>query len=236
MSRELPHSAPLHLPPRVQPGRDRIRPGSRRGAAGTVAKRAFDLAGATVLCIALLPLLLTIAGLQWFGGSAVLYRHRRVGRDGLPFDCLKFQTMRPDADAVLARLLATDAALRAEWQASRKLRHDPRVTRLGRLLRATSLDELPQLFNVLRGDMSLVGPRPVVQAELDQFYGPEGRGAYCSVRPGLTGPWQVSGRSDTGYAERVRLDIRYVEDQSLALDLRILWQTVGVVLSCRGAR
>ncbi len=235
MSQDLPNFGSITVASPVGVAlRDRQE--ARRGATpGDVLKRGFDVTAAAALCLALLPLLLTIVVLQWYSGSALFYRHRRIGRDGNPFDCLKFQTMRPDADAVLASLLAADPALRAEWHMAQKLRDDPRVTRVGRFLRATSLDELPQLLNVLRGEMSLVGPRPVVQAELEEFYGEEGLNAYCSVRPGITGLWQVSGRSDIGYAERVRLDIRYVQSRSFVLDLRILCQTVRVVLSCRGA-
>ena len=144
--------------------------------------------------------------------------------------------MRPDADRILAELLARDPSARAEWEATRKLRRDPRVTRIGRLLRATSLDELPQMINVFRGDMSLVGPRPVVQDELDQHYSPAlAVNDYLSVRPGVTGLWQVSGRSNTGYRERVALDSDYARNPSLLRDLKILVLTVVVVLRCRGA-
>ena len=133
-------------------------------------------------------------------------------------------------------LLARDPAALAEWRAARKLRRDPRVTPVGRVLRATSLDELPQLINVLRGEMSLVGPRPVVQEELEQHYAPAGAAAdYLSVRPGLTGPWQVSGRSDMDYRERVKLDADYARNPSLLRDLALLAYTVVVVLRRRGA-
>jgi lipopolysaccharide/colanic/teichoic acid biosynthesis glycosyltransferase len=144
--------------------------------------------------------------------------------------------MRPDAAAVLEALLERDPTARAEWETSRKLRQDPRVTRVGRLLRATSLDELPQLLNVLRGDMSLVGPRPVTQDELDRYYIPESaRVAYLSVRPGITGPWQVGGRSELGYDTRVALDRAYAAQSSLRTDFLILIRTVRVVVTRRGA-
>jgi exopolysaccharide production protein ExoY len=198
-------------------------------------KRVVDLLGATIGLLLLAPVLLMIAlAVRWDGGPA-LYAHRRVGRGGKEFGCLKFRTMVPDADAVLAALLASSAEARAEWKATQKLRRDPRVTRVGRLLRATSLDELPQLFNVLRGEMSLVGPRPVVRAELDTFYGPSGAAHYMAVRPGITGLWQVSGRSGTSYAVRVALDVAYVSDMSLRQDVAILLRTLRVVLRRDGA-
>ncbi|MBR0646739.1 sugar transferase [Plastoroseomonas hellenica] len=198
-------------------------------------KRAFDMTAALVLCLLLLPVLLFLIIAVRCSGSPVFYSHQRVGRHGKPFGCLKLRTMRPDGDRMLEALLQSDPVARQEWLATRKLRNDPRITRLGRFLRTTSLDELPQLFNVLRGDMSLVGPRPVVAAELTQYYGPDGAAAYEAVRPGITGLWQVSGRSDTGYAERVALDMTYVRDRSLLLDLKILWRTVGAVLCRDGA-
>jgi lipopolysaccharide/colanic/teichoic acid biosynthesis glycosyltransferase len=139
-----------------------------------------------------------------------------------------------DADKRLAKLLAEDPAAAEEWAVRRKLPADPRITGIGRFLRATSLDELPQLLNVLRGDMSLVGPRPVVREELELNYGPAAA-VYCATRPGITGLWQVSGRSDTTYAERITLDTRYVREWSLGLDLLILLRTVPAVLKRRGA-
>lgn len=198
-------------------------------------KRAFDVTATLVLCLILLPVLLFLIIALRCSGSPVFYSHQRIGRHGKPFGCLKFRSMRPDGDKMLEALLQSDPVARQEWLATRKLRNDPRITRLGRFLRTTSLDELPQLFNVLRGDMSLVGPRPVVAAELTQYYGPDGAAAYEAVRPGITGLWQVSGRSDTGYAERVALDMTYVRDRSLLLDLKILWRTVGAVLCRDGA-
>jgi lipopolysaccharide/colanic/teichoic acid biosynthesis glycosyltransferase len=140
-----------------------------------------------------------------------------------------------DADRRLASLLESDPAARAEWDATRKLRRDPRVTAIGRFLRATSLDELPQLLNVLRGEMSLVGPRPVTATELEQHYGAAAAAHYASVRPGITGPWQVSGRSDTTYASRVLMDVQYATRPSIWTDLRILLKTPVAVLLRRGA-
>ncbi|MDB5375527.1 MAG: hypothetical protein JWP04_4169 [Belnapia sp.] len=143
--------------------------------------------------------------------------------------------MVPDADAALTRYLAEHPEFAREWAERRKVAHDPRVTRIGRFLRATSLDELPQFFNVLRGEMGLVGPRPVVAEELARYYGPTGRAAYVSVRPGITGLWQVSGRSRTTYAERVALDIRYVNEMSVPGDVKLMLRTIPAVLQRRGA-
>jgi lipopolysaccharide/colanic/teichoic acid biosynthesis glycosyltransferase len=163
----------------------------------------------------------------------VIYRHWRVGRNGQMFSCLKFRTMVPNADQVLRDLLESDPELQAEWVRDHKLRNDPRVTRLGRFLRRTSLDELPQLMNVLRGEMSLVGPRPVIREELLRY----GRNVntYLAAKPGITGLWQVTGRNDTDYRRRVVLDTYYVRNQNLLLDLYILAKTTGVVLGGNGA-
>jgi lipopolysaccharide/colanic/teichoic acid biosynthesis glycosyltransferase len=207
---------------------------SRRGPWRNIGKRAFDLVVSALLLLLLLPVLLLIALAVRSDGGPAFYAHRRVGRGGSEFPCFKFRTMRMDADRVLEAMLHEQPALRLEWEATRKLRHDPRITRAGRVLRVASLDELPQLLNVLRGEMSLVGPRPVVRRELDQFYG-AAAGAYSSVRPGITGLWQVSGRSDVGYDMRVALDLAYAQNPSLRGDLVILWRTVGAVLRCRGA-
>jgi undecaprenyl-phosphate galactose phosphotransferase len=189
---------------------------------------------AGLLLMAASPLLLAITLLVWqAGGAPVFFGHYRVGRDGRLFRCLKFRTMRVDAEQALARLLATDAAARAEWQRDQKLARDPRITPIGRILRKTSLDELPQLINVLRGEMCFVGPRPVTPAELMR-YGAV-RWHYVSVTPGITGLWQVSGRNRTTYDERVALDKHYVETRNLWRDLVILARTVRVVLTGHGA-
>jgi len=198
-------------------------------------KRALDVSVAATTLLLLLPLLLLICLLVWAGdGQAPIFRHTRIGRNGQTFGCLKFRSMRVDGDAVLDAHLARDAAARQEWAETRKLRQDPRVTPLGHLLRLTSLDELPQLVNVLRGEMSLVGPRPIVPAEIE-WYG-EAFEACFAVPPGLTGLWQVSGRSDCSYAERVALDLHYTSRWRLAQDLAILVKTVPAVLSRRGSR
>ena len=206
-----------------------------RGWLQRPAKRAIDVIVAGVTLVLLLPLLALVAGAVWAGDrKSPIFRHRRVGRQGRPFGCLKFRTMLVEAEAALAAHLAANPAARAEWEATHKLTDDPRVTAIGRVLRKTSLDELPQLINVLRGDMSLVGPRPIVQAEMAR-YG-SAFPACFSVPPGVTGLWQVSGRSDTTYEERVALDLAYAAGWSLKRDLVILIRTVPAVFAQRGSR
>ncbi|MCR5220521.1 MAG: undecaprenyl-phosphate galactose phosphotransferase WbaP [bacterium] len=161
------------------------------------------------------------------------FRHRRIGVRGRSFSCYKFRSMRRDAQATLDKLLESNADLAMEWEQSQKLKNDPRITRIGLFLRRSSLDELPQLFNVLRGDMSLVGPRPIVRDEIPR-YG-DTFALYTRVRPGITGLWQVSGRSDTSYSYRVSLDRYYIYNWSLMLDILILLKTIPVVLGKRGA-
>ncbi|MBB5690216.1 sugar transferase [Roseomonas alkaliterrae] len=199
-----------------------------------IAKRAMDVAIAGLALLVAAPFFLIVAALVRADGGPAFYAHPRVGRGGRIFGCLKFRSMVVDSQARLEALLAADPAARAEWEATRKLRNDPRITRIGRFLRATSLDELPQLINVLKGEMSIVGPRPVTQAELDRYYG-AAAAHYLSVRPGITGLWQVSGRSETSYDQRVALDVAYVSQASLLGDIRILLRTPAAVLSRRGA-
>ena len=189
---------------------------------------------ALVILVFCAPLIVLVAlAIFVYDGGPVLFAHRRVGRHGEAFRCLKFRSMATDAEARLERLLATDAAARREWQADHKLRLDPRITPIGGVLRKTSLDELPQLLNVIRGEMSLVGPRPVVQAEAQKY----GRRFvhYCAVRPGITGLWQVSGRNNVSYGRRVALDVLYTRRKSLRLDLAILLRTVPAVLMRDGS-
>jgi Undecaprenyl-phosphate galactose phosphotransferase WbaP len=200
---------------------------------GALAKRTLDIAGAVTLGIVFSPLMLVIVALTRREGGSVIYLHRRVGQDGKAFGCLKFRTMVPDADQVLRELLERDPELRAEWVRDHKLRNDPRVTPLGRFLRRTSLDELPQIWNVIRGEMSLVGPRPVVREELLR-YGRSVR-VYLSTKPGITGLWQVTGRNDTDYRRRVALDAYYARNWTLRLDLYILLKTTRVVVRGGGA-
>ena len=190
---------------------------------------------ALLLLMLLAPLMLLVAGLIGLSeGRPVLFGGYRVGRDGRLFRCLKFRTMVRDAQSALESVLREDEAAREQWAREQKLDNDPRVTRLGLFLRRSSLDELPQLFNVLRGEMALVGPRPITVPELER-YGIT-RWHYLHALPGITGLWQVSGRSDVSYAQRVRLDRRYVEQRSLLIDLLILLRTVRVVLAREGAR
>jgi len=205
-----------------------------RHPVGGISKRLLDAILSFFALLALLPVMLGIALLIRSNGQGpVFFGHNRIGHGGRSYRCWKFRTMVPDSAAVLVRHLAHNPLAREEWEATAKLRDDPRVTPLGSVLRRTSLDELPQLFNVLVGEMSLVGPRPVVAAELVR-YG-EAAADYLSARPGLTGLWQISGRSDTGYAQRVALDSAYVRGWSLPEDIRIMLRTVPVVLKTGGA-
>lgn len=205
----------------------------RKRAFGLGTKRAFDVCAALGLMLLLSPLLVMVALLVMRDGGPCLYGHTRVGVDGRKFRCLKFRSMVRNADAVLKDLLASDAEARAEWAADFKLKHDVRVTRFGHFIRKTSIDELPQLWNVVRGDMSLVGPRPVVEKELER-YG-DSVSYYLGVLPGITGLWQVSGRNDTDYDTRVALDVAYVRNWTFGGDIVILFKTIGVVLRGRGA-
>jgi lipopolysaccharide/colanic/teichoic acid biosynthesis glycosyltransferase len=228
----------IYLPSQTSaPGRSFVTGGRREGrsALEALVKRGIDILGAGAILLVALPLMLAIAIIVRRDGGPALYRHMRIGLGGQPFPCLKFRSMVLDADKRLAKLLAEDPAAAEEWAIRRKLPNDPRITGIGRFLRATSLDELPQLLNVLRGDMSLVGPRPVVREELELHYSPAASAAYAATRPGITGLWQISGRSDTTYKRRVALDTLYVRDWSLALDLWILFRTPAAVLKRRGA-
>lgn len=211
---------------------------SRTGHGGTVeildAKRLGELALALLILLVAAPILLAVALLIWTeDGGPIFFSQPRLGRGGKHFRCLKLRTMSVDASALLARLLENSADAREEWERDHKLKSDPRITRLGRFLRKTSIDEIPQLFNVIRGDMSLVGPRPIVDAEVVRY----GRRfeAYCTVRPGITGLWQVKGRNDVSYRRRVAIDTIYCANKSFGLDLRIVAATVPVVLFRRGS-
>jgi len=199
-----------------------------------IAKRALDIVGAGLGLVVLAPFFLIVAMMVRADGGPAFFAHQRVGRGGKLFGCLKFRSMVIDSQARLEDLLANDPSARAEWDATRKLKNDPRITRIGRFLRSTSLDELPQLINVLRGEMSLVGPRPVQEAEIDRYYGASAAHD-MAVRPGITGLWQVSGRSETSYESRVALDVAYVSRPSLLADIAILLRTPVAVLSRRGA-
>ncbi|MDX1540184.1 MAG: exopolysaccharide biosynthesis polyprenyl glycosylphosphotransferase [Geminicoccaceae bacterium] len=197
-------------------------------------KRGFDLVLGLAIGLFTLPLLLTIAlAVLIVDGRPIFFAQQRVGMNGRPFPCFKFRTMVADAESRLRALLESDAGARAEWQRDQKLKNDPRISRTGAWLRRTSLDELPQLFNVIRGDMSLIGPRPVVEDELRR-YGPAAS-LYLKIRPGLSGLWQVSGRNDVDYGRRVELDCRYVRNWSPSWDVALLVATIRVVLTRRGA-
>lgn len=197
-------------------------------------KRGLDLLLTTFGGLVLIPLLLALGTLLKLDSTGpVFYAQRRIGAGGEEFRCWKFRTMHANAEVLLESYLSNDPRLRAEWELEHKLRDDPRVTRVGRFLRKTSLDELPQLWNVLVGQMSLVGPRPIVVAEVAK-YG-EAYDLYRRVTPGISGMWQVSGRNNTSYEERVALDSYYVRSWSVWLDLIILARTIESVLLRRGA-
>jgi exopolysaccharide production protein ExoY len=205
-----------------------------RPIANVFGKHIIQKWSAITLLLIIAPILASIAVcIALTDGAPVLYRHRRVGFGGREFYCFKFRTMAAKGDALLYERLQRDQAAAEEWRATRKLRNDPRVTRIGSFLRKTSLDEIPQLINIARGEMSFVGPRPIVQAEIAK-YG-EHFQAYCSVMPGLTGLWQVSGRSDTSYERRVALDMQYLRHRSILLDWKILALTVPTVILGRGS-
>lgn len=198
------------------------------------AKRVLDISVAIIALIMLSPLFIVISLLvKLSDGGPVFYSHKRIGLTGSTFGCLKFRSMSVNAAARLNEVLKTDPAARDEWEKSRKLKVDPRITFIGNILRRSSIDELPQLINVLRGEMSLVGPRPITAEELPR-YG-EHISAYLSSRPGLTGHWQISGRSDVSYEHRVSLDLYYITNWSLWLDVTILVKTIPALLSQKGS-
>jgi exopolysaccharide production protein ExoY len=195
--------------------------------------RAIDVCVASVLFFTLLPVFIILSLAIWsYDGGAPIFAHRRIGRGGRLFPCLKLRTMVVDSEQRLQELLRSDPSAAFEWHLHQKLRNDPRITPLGAFLRRTSLDELPQLINVLFGHMSLVGPRPIVVAEAHRY----GRyfKFYCAVRPGITGLWQVSGRNDVSYRRRVAIDTVYARSRTVFLDVAILVRTVPAVLSARG--
>jgi exopolysaccharide production protein ExoY len=196
--------------------------------------RIFDVTVATVILLFMLPFLLALSALLYLSDPGpIFYRHRRLGFRGRYFDCIKFRSMRIDGDAILRDHLRACPSARREWEATQKLRNDPRITPVGAVIRKLSLDEFPQFINVLRGEMSIVGPRPIVEAEVDRY----GRHFehYCLVRPGLTGLWQTSGRSDTSYQKRISLDVAYVRRKGLLLDIWLIFKTVPAVVFARGS-
>lgn len=203
---------------------------ARNGLYRRFAKRVMD----TVLVVASAPVVLPVVGVMALAvavdGANPFYTQQRIGKGGRSFRIWKLRTMVPNADKRLAEMLAADPEAKAEWDATQKLRNDPRVTRVGSFLRRSSMDELPQLWNVLRGDMSLVGPRPMMPEQRRMYPGT----SYYAMRPGITGLWQTEGRNDTTFAARADYDARYDQEVSLGKDLRILARTVGVVLRGTG--
>lgn len=198
------------------------------------ATRALDVVLSLAGIIFLFPLLLVIAILVFaFDPGPIFFAQKRIGFGGKRFRCYKFRTMATDAEARLQELLRTDPAAREEWEKDHKLRNDPRIIGIGGFLRKSSLDELPQLFNVLKGDMSIVGPRPIVDAEVVRY----GRyfQHYCTVRPGITGLWQISGRNDVSYRRRVAFDVAYSRSRSFGLNCKIITFTIPSVLLAKGS-
>ncbi|HBT3176090.1 undecaprenyl-phosphate galactose phosphotransferase WbaP [Klebsiella aerogenes] len=198
-----------------------------------VLKRLFDIAGSITIIIVLSPILFYISRKVKKDGGPAIYGHERIGKDGKSFKCLKFRSMVINSKEVLENLLTNNLEAKKEWDATFKLKNDPRITRIGSFLRRTSLDELPQLFNVLKGEMSLVGPRPIITAELERYN--DEVDYYLLSKPGMTGLWQVSGRSDVDYETRVYLDTWYVKNWSMWNDIAILFKTISVVLKKDGA-
>ncbi|WP_427197414.1 undecaprenyl-phosphate galactose phosphotransferase WbaP [Klebsiella pneumoniae] len=198
-----------------------------------ILKRLFDIVGSISIIVILSPALIYISRKVKKDGGPAIYGHERIGKGGQSFKCLKFRSMVINSKEVLENLLENDPEAKKEWDATFKLKNDPRITKIGGFLRRTSLDELPQLFNVLKGEMSLVGPRPIITAELERYN--EEVDYYLLSKPGMTGLWQVSGRSDVDYETRVYLDAWYVKNWSMWNDIAILFKTIGVVLKKDGA-
>jgi undecaprenyl-phosphate galactose phosphotransferase len=199
-------------------------------------KRIFDIAFSSCVLILGSPVYFLIAGSIFLSSPSapIIFAHERIGLNGKRFKCYKFRTMVPNAAQKLAQLLQSNPLLKTEWEQHYQLKSDPRVTLLGRVLRKTSLDELPQFWNVLRGDLSVVGPRPITQEEVDKYYATTSA-QLLSVRPGITGLAQISGRGEITHEKKAELNLLYVKVQSFFLDLKIILQTLPVVLSARGA-
>jgi exopolysaccharide production protein ExoY len=201
---------------------------------GGISKRGIDIVIALAALIVFSPIFIMIAAMVKFtDGGSMFYGHRRIGHNGQEFRCMKFRTMVQNGDKVLQDYLRNNPEAYEEWRATRKLQNDPRVTAVGAVLRKLSLDELPQLFNILKGEMSIVGPRPVVEDELEMYEA--SASYYLQTRPGLTGLWQVSGRNDVSYETRVAMDTMYVKNWSIAKDLMIIARTVPAVCMSRGS-
>ena len=198
-------------------------------------KRVLDIIIASVAIVFFSPLILVCAVMiRMKDGGPALYSQKRYGLNGNTFKCYKLRSMATDAEAQLIKILATDPIARDEWERTQKLSRDPRITPIGHFMRKTSVDELPQLWNVIRGDMSVVGPRPIVQSEIARYA--EHFERYSSVPPGITGLWQVRGRSNTTYEERVEIDVEYANTRSFWGDISIIFKTIPAVLRSRGAR
>lgn len=198
-------------------------------------KRIFDILFSIFILILFSPLFLLIAVLIRLSSKGpAIYSHERIGRGGKPFRCYKFRTMYLDAEHRLQKLLIDHPEVKEEWQKSRKLKNDPRIISIGRFLRRTSLDELPQFWNALKGDLSIVGPRPVVEEEMVLYFKDKAP-KILSIRPGITGIWQVSGRSDTSYEKRIQLDEKYVDQRSFVLDLVLIAKTIPKMIFSKGA-
>ena len=218
---------------RLRPSEPVIRAPTPLYALAIDLERACHAGIALLALLLLLPLMAIVSFVIWVAdGRPIFFGHTRVGHKGENFRCWKFRSMVANSDHVLADYLSAHPEAMVEWELDHKLRHDPRITRIGRLLRASSLDELPQLWNVIVGEMSLVGPRPIVFAEIDR-YGESFR-AYCDCRPGITGLWQISGRNDVPYDQRVALDVRYSKIRSPWLDIKIMLATLPAVIRRKG--
>ncbi|MDS7595548.1 sugar transferase [Agrobacterium tumefaciens] len=201
---------------------------------GGIAKRSFDVTSALLALLIFSPIFLLIAALVKFSDRGpVFYGHRRIGHNGRYFHCLKFRTMVMNGDEMMRQYLAANPEAAEEWRTTRKLKNDPRVTVVGTVLRKLSLDELPQLINIIRGEMSVVGPRPVVDEELTYYE--SAASYYLSTRPGLTGLWQISGRNDVCYKTRVAFDTQYVQNWSMMRDMSIIFKTIPAVCLSRGS-
>ena len=198
-----------------------------------ILKSTIDIVGAFSVLVVFSPLFIFIACKIRKDGGPAFYSHERIGKNGKPFQCIKFRSMIINSQEVLEELLANDEEAKAEWERDFKLRNDPRVTPIGKFIRKTSLDELPQLINVLKGEMSLIGPRPVIEEE-KKYYGKHWD-EFLSIKPGMTGLWQVSGRNDTTYDERVSLDIKYIRNWTLWMDIKIVFKTIGIIFNPKGA-
>jgi exopolysaccharide production protein ExoY len=221
---------------------DILAPDGRENASGVVregayqgwAKRCFDLLIVALLVPIVAPITIICVLLMRRDGAPGLYRQKRIGRGGKSFYCWKIRTMVPNAEAALAELIRTDASCSREWQATQKLRYDPRITRIGRVLRKTSIDELPQLWNVVLGDMSLIGPRPFLPDQQAVYDGAGARRAYYDVRPGITGLWQVQSRNDGTFTDRIWFDEAYCGNLNLIADLVIVAKTLRTLFRVDG--